>query len=526
MDQVDASLEIINLICTTLLFIHNVTNDSLQSASTPATLIEHHTFLDGFADLCFGDVTGILRDARVSKTLVLDVQRSLHSLNKVLAAHREAWRYMSVTSEIKKQQTIRRGTISFDADDEKKKWRDEMKQRSQIWKERAGPAAHSTLFDEEEMNSLVLSCSMWIDRLRHSLSIVLLMNGEPSPHFPTIEQATHLGITRMLERQRRIGLRPSGNYIPLTGRLRRSVGIAQLPTSLMKTIYNDGSEEIDVMVEVRPYNETPAGAVRQLTWYLSASHHQETTFKQVMTQDQYGMLSLRCLGYIDDAGNARSLILYRSPQSHPWASSPPSLHDIIMKGWVGKLGLSQRFRVARTLAASILDIHTSGSRHSNINSRNIAMMPRQLNDPEPLPYLLGWGAEPLPTDELMALEQNLYRHQTQFGRCSSPSTTEQDVYSLGVVLLEIGLWTTMPTVFAKLLETSPRFSAREENAVFKKVSRVVLDLAYGPDVRREMGERYARVVQNCLKWNRRDASESLLEFRKEVVDVLNAGCVL
>lgn len=544
MDQVEASLEVISrtyehvypyfegctkhrlVICATLLFIHDVTEGS-SPAPVSTALIEYHAFLEAFADLCFGDVTGMLRDSRVPRTLFLDVQRSLNVFNKALAAHREAWRYVGLASELKRQQTVRRSsTITSDLAGQKKRWREEMRQRSQIWKERAGPDAHSFLFEREEMDSLLEACNAWIDRLRHTLLVIILVGDIHSPHFPTNDQATHLGIAQMLERQRRLGLGPSEIYMPLTGRLRKSIGTSQPHQSLIKTVFNDGSEEMDVMVEIRPYSDTPAASVRQLTWYLSASSQSNAARPRITTHDGYNMLSLSCLGYIDDSSNARCLILFRSPQSHPWASIPPSLHDLIMKGWTAKLSLTQRFKTARTLAASVLDIHTSGSLHSSINSHNIPMMPRQLNDSEPSPFLLGWGVGPTPSNGPMALEPNFYHHQSSFGQSYLPPTTAQDIYSLGVVLLEIGLWTTMSTVFAKLLDTTPRFSAREEKAMFRKVNRVIMELAHGPDLPREMGVSYARVVQRCLVWNVEDVAESMLAFRKDVVDVLNVGCSL
>jgi hypothetical protein len=294
----------------------------------------------------------------------------------------------------------------------------------------------------------------------------------------------------------------------------------------MKTVYSRHGDEIDVMVEVRPYSNTSAEAVRQLTCYLSSSTPLGEPETPPNTSDGYGMLTLRCLGYVDDPGNARSLILYRSPKSHPWASSPASLHDTIAKGWNAKPSLGHRFQSARTLAATVLDIHTSGSLHSNITPRNISMLPRHFNDTELSPYLVGWGVEPPHSEAPLPLEPNLYRHSSQFGRGTQALTTEQDIYSLGVVLLEIGLWTTMSTVFAKLLESAPRFGVKEEQAMFKKVSRVILDLAYSNDLRREMGGKYAQVVKKCLEWSQEDAVESMLEFRKQVVDVLDVGCRL
>jgi hypothetical protein len=521
-------LKVFLVICTTLVFIQEVTKASSSNPSTSSHLAEAHSFLEAFSDLCFGDVTGLLRDARVAQSLVSDTYKSLHALNKALAAHREAWRYINVASEVNRHPTNRQraSTIASEVDGQKKVWRAEMKHRSQLWKEKAGAGVHSVLFEPEEMETLHCACDVWIGRLRHTLSIVLLIAGEPSPHHPTNEQAARLGITHMLERQRRLGLRPSANYRPLSGQLRKSVGSVQPSNCLIKTVYSDGPDETDVMVEFRPYSDTPISSIRQLAWYLSASNSSKTTTKQSDTPKGYEMLTLACLGYMDDPSNARSFILYRSPLSHPWASNPPSLHELISKGWTSKMSLSHRFQAARTLVSSVLDIHTSGSLHSNINSKGIAMLPRNLSDTEPSPYLLGWGVEAPPTDTMSPLEANLYHHSTQFGHMSQPATTEQDIYSLGVVLLEIGLWTTMSTVFAKLLGITPRFGARDDKAMFRRVNRVILDLAHSSDLRREMGEQYASVVKACLEWCHEDAVESMIDFRKRVVDGLDVGCRL
>jgi hypothetical protein len=507
------------VICATLLFIHAVPKNACSSLVS-TTILKHHAFLETFTDLCFSDASGLLRDTRVPRVLVTDIQRSLFSLNKALAAHREAWRYVGVASKAKRQQTYHNTSTSM-SNNPRTQWRDEMKERSQVWKERASPGVHAALFDNEEMKALVLACSTSVDRIRHTLTIVLLGAGERSAHLITVVHAAQLDITHILERQRRRSSRPPEHYTPLTGRLTKSFGTLHPDTSFMKTIYSKDCDEVDVIVEVRPYSDTPAWSMWHLAWFLSQSDH--IASKPNRSTYTYNMLTLDCMGYIDDPANARSSILYRSPQSHPWAADPPSLHDTIMQGWSAKISLDQRFTAARILAASVLDIHSSGHLHRNINSQTIAMLPRYLDDPEPSPYLLGWGHEGRRSAEPLSLKANIYRHRTQFGQGSVPSTTEQDIYSLGIVLLEIGLWTTMSTVFAKLLETTPLFIASEENAMFEKVNRVILDLAGSPDVRREMGESYALVVQKCLNWSHNDAAQSMLRFRKEVVDALDDG---
>ncbi|KAH8726414.1 hypothetical protein GQ44DRAFT_825756 [Phaeosphaeriaceae sp. PMI808] len=521
MDHIDTSIEVTHLIRTTILFIQDVVKSSRLSPVISTNLSQIHSFLEAFSDLCFSDVTGLLRDVRISQDLLLDIQKSLNSLNKTLAAHREAWRDVNVGSEVGRQQTVdQRSTISSDMYDRKQSLRDDVKQMSQIRQERTRSGLYSALFEPEEIEVLVYTANAWVQRLRNTLSITFLISDELSPHCPTTRQAANLGITNILERQRRLGLRPSEKYLPLTGQFRKSVNGGKPAKGLVKTVYNDGFDELDVMIEERPYSNTPSTSVRQLTWYLSVSNQSNIETKQHAPQEGYDMLTLACVGYMDDPSNQRSLIVYRSPKSHPWASSPPSLHDLILKGWAGKLGLSWRFHAAKTLATSLLDIHTSGSLHSNIVSSSVAMLPRHLNDAEPSCYLVGWGVDPKSSKLPSLLEPNLYHHRTSFGQTSHPLTTEQDVYSLGVVLLEIGLWTTMSTIFAKLLESTPHFGIQDQERMFKKVNCIILDLAYSPDLQREMGGRYAKLVQKCLEWNRQDAITSMLEFRKQIVDVL------
>jgi hypothetical protein len=514
------------VICATLLFIHGVIKGTSRS-SVSTSLVDHHTFLDVFADLCFHDVTGLLRYACVPDVILVDVQRNLHSLNKTLAAHREAWRHVGVASKAKRSEPAGKAdTVPSDAIASRSKWRDDIRQRSEVWKEKAGPGVHSALFEEEEMDALLSACVASIDRLRHSLAVALLITRKSPAHCPTGIQARHLGIAQIIERQRRLGLEPSDNRIPLPGRLKKSISTNDLAKTFLKRVYGDGREEIDVVVEVRSYSDMPTSTIRQLLWRLGSLIRPTSPAQSKQTCLGYGMLTLDCLGYIDDPSCARTLILYRSPSSYPSASDPPTLHDTISKGWATKLSLNQRFRTARVFAASVLDVHTSGSIHSDLNSHKVAMLPYRLDDPEPLPHLLAWTLGSGRSEDSTTLRSALYCHSTRFGQPCSTPTTEHDIYSLGIVLLEIGLWTTMSTVFAKLLEATPRFDPRNGQVMAKKVKKVILDLAQSADLSREMGVKYALVVQKCLDWRCEDTATSLLRFRKEVVDALDDGCQL
>ncbi|CAG5159326.1 uncharacterized protein ALTATR162_LOCUS5529 [Alternaria atra] len=530
MDDVSASLELIHLICATLIFIRDVTKDTSGIPHTNNFLNETLVFLDVFSNVCFSDLTGILRDSRVHRILTSDVEYSLYSLNKSLAAHREAWRYIGKSpipdAGQRSIEDLKRGrAASLDVQYEQKSWREEMKERSQLWREKARPRLYKTLFGEEEMVALNLNCLQWTHRLRQSVEIVFLGIGPPDPGFNNTRQAAILGVAEQLERQHRAGAEPLGDYSALVGALRDTISTEHPSQSLIKTIYDDGSEEVDVLVEPRADSETPAEYMCHLTWLLQSPHQTDVSVKSD-AQDGYQLHTLSCMGFIDDPLNKRSLIVYRAPQSHPWASNPPSLHDLISKGPTVRPSIGSRFLIARALTSTLLESHASGWVHGNVQSRSIAMIPRSLNDLELSPFFVGWGVlQPLDATHF-ALEPNLYRHHDRFGRPSSEYSNEHEIYSLGVVLLELGLWRTMAKVFARRIEKFPIFGIVQQQDLFNRVHNATLDWANSIDIEREMGKAYAQVVLKCLTWHYDDPVKGMIEFRKQVVDALTTGCGL
>ncbi|EOA83408.1 uncharacterized protein SETTUDRAFT_95104, partial [Exserohilum turcica Et28A] len=522
------------VICATLRFIRDTVQDTPGSVASTGFLDRTLLFLEVFSTVCFGRVTGLLRDSRVHFALGSDIERSLFALNKALAAHREAWRASgehSASSVLgqKNLESLKRGrAVTLDARFDTQGWHGEIREPWQGWREKTRSDLYDTLFGEEEMLSVAASCLKWTHRLRQSLEMVFLGVGPPTAGFGKTREAAILGVAEQLERQHRAVSEPSGNYNALVGALRDTMAADRVAShGLTKTIYHDGGEEVDVLVEQRADSDTPSEYLCHLTWLLQAPHQTDVAVKSD-AKDGYQLHTLSCMGYIDDPLNKRSLILYRAPQSHPWASNPPSLHDMICKGPTARPSLSSRFLTARALTTSVLEAHASGWVHGNITSRSIAMLPRSLQDPELSPFLIGWGVlQSLDTNtRYFPLEQNLYRHGERFGHPSAEYRNEHEVYSLGVVLLELGLWRTMSSVFARRLEKTPRFERANQREVFRRVHNAMLGWANSSEIEREMGKGYARVVTKCLTWGCGDPVVGMLEFRREVVDVLTGGCGL
>lgn len=555
MDLISTSLEVINLVYTTTIFIRDVTQEIKGYGDAKRDIsekLEHElVFVETFSDVCFGEERGFLRDKRVSESVKRDVKHCLDALNKALAAYRaEAWKYAGVTPEMGEVQDATEGLEKVDLgakDGEKRKrFKEGMKDRYRVWRKKAAPLEWA-LFGREEMESLLAAYSEWTDRLRQTLSIILLLVGTPTPEFAGSDQAKDLGVREVSERQIRVNSSPPESYDALKGDMKDAVAAAP-GGGLVKGIYEDesGFDEVEVLVEARAYDDALSLAVsernydeiqtlkeplRQLTWLLQSPV--DSNLSKQDAQEGYRMHTLSCMGFIDEPSKNRSLILYRSPQSLLNTPEIPSLHSTIVKGVKPMLG--NRFLTARALAATLLTIHTSGWVHKNICSRSILMLPLSNDKLEMLPYLVGWEvARPLEAGTslhaLFELEPNLYRHQDRFGKPSQKFANEHDIYSLGVVLLEIGLWKTMSTIFARPIEKNPRIETSQQHMLFKRVNGMIIDLASGLDLKREMGERYADVVQRCLKWapsgTKEEVIESSLSFRKQIVDALAPGSKL
>ncbi len=510
------------VLCTTLVFIRAVTDRIDGSIEISKKLDGFLIFLDAFSDVCYSDVTGLLRDSRVHSALSCDIEYSLYSLNKCLAAHREAWRYVSVVSDAEQRKIETVSSSLLEGKSVRKKWRDSMKERSQVWKERARPGLCLALFGREEMQELILNCEKLINRLRQTLEIVFLTIGPPSRDFAGSWKATVLGVVDVLERQRRARKRPSSSYNALPGSLRKCIDVANPADGVIKTVYKYIDEEVDVLVDTRTDDEIPTPLMCHLTWLLQAP-----TSANISRQNHdYQLHTLNCMGFIDDPINHRGLVLYQTPQSHPWQSNPLSLHNLMRQGSFVKPTLNCRFRTARILASTILATHASGWVHRNVCSRSVLMLPQTLNDLEPSPYLVGWGVPLHSSTSIFRLEPNLYQHQERFGKPSSEYKNVHDIYSLGVVLLELGVWRPLSSIFAKRLEKYPHFGETQQHDLFAAINSLLVDRASGLDIRKEMGDTYAEVVRTCLTWPHQDAIEGMIEFRKRVVDPLTARGML
>jgi serine/threonine protein kinase len=172
--------------------------------------------------------------------------------------------------------------------------------------------------------------------------------------------------------------------------------------------------------------------------------------------------------------------------------------------------LTDRFNLANELARAVSCVHTFGFVHKNIRPETILLLTNVESCTESA-FLIGFDSFRMASGKTLrkgeiAWERCLYQHPNRIGNSASEDYIMQhDIYSLGVCLLEIGLWeplvtykdenmplsrngTSPPALRASFLEKG------KDSYIFKDQ---LLSLARG-ELRRRMGTQYSEVVVTCL----------------------------
>ncbi|QKD46588.1 uncharacterized protein FOBCDRAFT_266471 [Fusarium oxysporum Fo47] len=248
---------------------------------------------------------------------------------------------------------------------------------------------------------------------------------------------------------------------------------------------------------------------------------------------------LPCLGYFHDPKCYRYGIAFHYPRGDS-AASPTSLADRLNQDQPRRIrrDLGDRLRAAHSLTGTVYQMLSVNWLHKSISSSNVLLFEVERDSyTVETPFLCGFDLtrrdndmEPsgkLPSiylNNFPSLNERLYWHPTRTAAVPDLTASavgytlpltryrrEFDIYSLGVVLLEIGLWYPIKRIF-KDCQT-------EDLGVFSEQ----LKAKYVPELRGRMGRVYADVVVNCLKGNfgegyipLHDGSESSAEDDKEL----------
>lgn len=188
------------------------------------------------------------------------------------------------------------------------------------------------------------------------------------------------------------------------------------------------------------------------------------------------------------------------------------------------MSLTRRVRIAKELAKSISYVHTFNFVHKNISPESILLF-EDLSSSHSATFLVGFddfrsvdGGTALIGD--VSWEKNVYRHPSRQGEFPEEAYRMQhDVYSLGVCLLEIGLWesfvdyTTDDPQLPRYGKSYNNFmiwvrgqsegsDQQSSNASYmgfmaSKLKEYLVLLARS-QLPQKMGDRYAEIVVSCL----------------------------
>ncbi|OAX80724.1 serine/threonine protein kinase [Emergomyces africanus] len=219
---------------------------------------------------------------------------------------------------------------------------------------------------------------------------------------------------------------------------------------------------------------------------------------------------LKFVGYFVDMTYSRYAFVYQIPlEMFPLLRQPSDvLRDVKPRPLVSLFhsgegrpdspipNLESRFRLAYHLILAVLHLRSQNIVHGNINSNNILVFPDFQVPNKGLP---GDSSSDFSHPYLTSLAQfdsedknsvpeplsaSMYRHPDDRRVITDNSSWAYDLYSLGLVLLEIGLWTPL-SKFWKMKYNNSMFKSRIENVYVKRLAP-------------KCGNSYMQIVQLCL----------------------------
>ncbi|RMD41996.1 hypothetical protein DV735_g3113, partial [Chaetothyriales sp. CBS 134920] len=238
---------------------------------------------------------------------------------------------------------------------------------------------------------------------------------------------------------------------------------------------------------------------------------------------QQKLYTLQAVGYVDDPDNHCFWIVFRFPLGpiglsalNPRGNEPLSLHNLFLSPV--KPALEVRYRLAKRLVDTFSRLYGSGWMHKGINSKNIVFP--QVYSPVSVQsfasiqtaLIQGFNYSRLLTQAqtidrgkvLNDLESAIYRHPSYQGEAASGYQIHYDIYSLGLVLLEIALWGPLMDLLAARHRPGrdPPVALSPDMTTFHEIEAVELKrrvlIRVGSELAYRVGTKYKDVVHWCL----------------------------
>ena len=192
----------------------------------------------------------------------------------------------------------------------------------------------------------------------------------------------------------------------------------------------------------------------------------------------------------------------------PAVTEPISLHDLLTTSELDMPSLTKRITLMRLLAETVERLHAVDWLHKGLRSSNILLFPHartgEINYADPL--ISGFDYLRPATDEDMSEipsdnpAADIYRHPFVRSRnnCEDGAGRESykksfDLYSLGIVLLEIEYWKTVDSILGIHLDDA---SPRQTRCVQKRL--LIDEPRHLKWVKSHVGDTVEGMVRACL----------------------------
>jgi hypothetical protein len=268
--------------------------------------------------------------------------------------------------------------------------------------------------------------------------------------------------------------------------------------------------------------------------------------------------TMKCLGLFDNSDNAKIGLVFEIPGSprptpaHPiedqWDfSQPKNLLSLLPRNQEQPFSLGWRFDLAKKLVENVILLHACGWLHKNIRSTSVIFFPRSSTPGHQVdtdiidldyskPFLMGYDyirsdTAPNPADQPRFQRQlktiktaitrgpddrpDIYHHPSKRSAPHLSYLYAHDMYSLGILLLEIGLWAPLTFLVDDSHDIEP----------FELRSLILSDLQ--PVLIHSCGEIYTSVVVTFLNMESKSGADSVKRQRETCVKMAGklARCV-
>jgi Protein kinase domain len=234
-------------------------------------------------------------------------------------------------------------------------------------------------------------------------------------------------------------------------------------------------------------------------------------------------------GYVQETLDDRIGLVFEIPEMTDQVEGPLLLSDLYNHAEFKRVALGKRIQLALEVVNAVEHLHRLQWLHKELRSSNIIFL-RNTNGNDEInfsqPWLCGFEyarsfEDGTRLDEDHEVLNNLYRHPDRWGKPTKTYTRAHDIYSLGVILLEIFSWQSAKDIHKKSSSKDGKstriHSERIKKTYLKKVRQDVPHLA---------GSKIATVVEDCLDFDTKTTVLSEYEiqlfFQKQILDRIAA----